>query len=140
VVRIVADEFPEWAADEGVETVRWRAEREVREIAAFTVGLMPLADDVWTRGKCGFKILQYYSCGAPTVASPVGVNTEIVEPGTTGELASTDEEWLGAIERITGDRALRAEMGRAARARAERDYAVKAWGPCWARWVADAVR
>jgi glycosyltransferase involved in cell wall biosynthesis len=74
------------------------------------IGVMPLPNDEWTRGKCGFKILQYMALGIPTVGSPVGVNAEIIS-GSNGYLATTNTEWIEALERLIFDRALRKRLG-----------------------------
>ena len=139
VVRIIADRFPLWMEEADLETGPWRAEREVAEIGSFTVGLMPLADDVWTRGKCAFKILQYGACGVPAVASPVGMNVEAVEPDVTGRFAASPEEWVEAIVSIVADPEGRRRMGEAARAKMEAEYSVKLWGPRWAAWILEAL-
>ena len=85
---------------------------------------MPLDDTEWERGKCGYKLLQYMAAGRPVVASPVGVNPEIVEPGVTGFLATTTEEWRTALTRLRDDPALRTRMGEAGRRRIEAGYSL----------------
>lgn len=107
-----------------VELVRWSSETEAAALAACDVGIMPLEDDDWTRGKGGFKLLQYMAAGLPTVASPVGVNREITVDGETGFFASTAEEWEHALGRLLGDAALRRRMGLAGRRRVEENYAM----------------
>ena len=89
----VLSERPPAALPIPVEFVRWSAESEARELAACDIGLMPLSDDDWTRGKGGFKLLQYMAARLPTVASPVGVNREIVAEGETGFLAADSSGW-----------------------------------------------
>jgi glycosyltransferase involved in cell wall biosynthesis len=90
---------------------------------------MPLVDDPFQRGKCGFKLLQCMAAGLPTIGSPVGVNAEIVHEGRTGYLASTPEEWHEALRALTRSPELRASMGRAGRERCESDYSVRRWFP-----------
>ena len=88
-------------------TIReWDEKCEAEEIGNFDVGIMPLPDDLWERGKCGFKLIQYMACGKPVVASPVGVNREIVVDGVNGYLAST-KEWVRALVRFKSDPELR---------------------------------
>jgi hypothetical protein len=105
------------------EYVPWSRETEVEALRTAAVGIMPLPDDAWNRGKCGFKLLQYMACGLPVVASPVGVNAEIV-----GETGVVGEDWEEGIERALG------MDGGAARARVEARYSVEAVFPRW--WAA----
>jgi len=122
-----------------VEHVPWAEEREVEAIAALDVGLMPLPESPWERGKCGYKLVQYMACGLPVVASPVGANTQIVVPGETGFLAATDAEWLAALTRLADDTALRQRLGAAGRARAEAHYSLHAAAPRLAAWLHGLV-
>jgi len=127
-VKVVADAFPE---DLGVKVIRkpWKAEEEAADLASFDVGIMPLPDNPWTRGKCGMKLLQYQAAGLPAVASPVGVNCEIIRDGVTGFLAESPEEWLGKLKQLVEDDQLRARMGRQARENVEAHFALSRWGP-----------
>jgi glycosyltransferase involved in cell wall biosynthesis len=85
---------------------------------------MPLPDESFERGKCGYKLIQYMACGLPVVASPVGVNAAIVEEGRNGFLASSQEEWVRAISLLQRDPALRTAMGEAGRKKVEREYSL----------------
>jgi glycosyltransferase involved in cell wall biosynthesis len=107
----------------------WIPGGEAAAIAGFTVGIMPLPDDPWSRGKCGYKLVQYMACGRPAVASPVGANRDIVVPDVTGLLATSEEEWEQALARLLGDDALRARLGRAGRAHVESGYALQRTAP-----------
>lgn len=100
----------------------WSDETEAADIANFDIGIMPLAGDHFERGKCGYKLIQYMACGLPVIASPVGVNCEIVEHGVNGFLASTIDEWSVAIKILLDDPALRAKMGAAGRKMVEKKY------------------
>ncbi|HLG02326.1 MAG TPA: glycosyltransferase family 4 protein [Bacteroidia bacterium] len=111
----------------GIRGIPWINNDEVKELAEFDIGIMPLPDDEWAKGKCGLKGLQYMALGIPTVMSPVGVNTEIISDGVNGFLATTTEEWVGCITRLIDSPALRAEIGAAARRTVEQKYSVDAW-------------
>ena len=108
-----------------VQVLPWREESEVVEISRCDVGIMPLPDEPWARGKCGLKLIQYMACGLPVVASPVGVNSEIVQDGVTGFLACTMREWVQALERLRGDVDLRQNLGMAGRKRVEERYCLR---------------
>lgn len=108
-----------------VETLPWSSDSEVSEMAKFDVGIMPLTDDPWARGKCGFKLIQYMGCGLPVIASPVGVNTDLVDSGVNGFLASSQDDWLWALESLASDPQLRTRMGLAGRVKMERDFTVQ---------------
>jgi glycosyltransferase involved in cell wall biosynthesis len=105
-----------------VDFVRWSAENEARDLSSSGVGVMPLSDDDWTRGKGGFKLLQYMAARLPCVASPVGVNREIVAEGETGFLAADAAAWESALRSLLSDPARAARMGEAGRRRVERSY------------------
>lgn len=104
----------------------WSEDGEVAELAGFDIGIMPLPDTPWERGKCGYKLIQYMALGRPVVASPVGVNTEIVRDGENGLLATGNAEWEGALNRLVSDSGLRAAMGNAGRATVEARYTLQA--------------
>jgi glycosyltransferase involved in cell wall biosynthesis len=100
----------------------WREDTEVDEMRRFDVGIMPLPDEPWARGKCGFKLIQYMACSLPVVASPVGVNAEIVQDGVNGSLATTTAEWVQALQALRADLGMRQRMGVAGRRRVEERY------------------
>jgi glycosyltransferase involved in cell wall biosynthesis len=120
-LRVVCSEFPDWS-EVPVERVAWSEEAEVPALAGSGIGLMPLADDEWTRGKCAFKLLQYMAAGLPCVASPVGANLEVVLPGETGHLAGPPAEWGTALARLLDAPEHAREMGRAGRRRVLERY------------------
>ena len=111
-----------------IEHRPWSLEREALDLASFDVGIMPLPDTDWARGKCGYKVLQYFSAGVPAVASPVGVATELVG-SERGVLAASPQEWHSALERLIDDVDERRERGAAARAFVEREYSYQRWAP-----------
>jgi glycosyltransferase involved in cell wall biosynthesis len=112
-----------------VECVDWTEDSEVASIADCDVGIMPLNDTPWERGKCGYKLIQYMACGLPVVASPVGVNQAIVRDGENGLLARDAQEWEDALARLLDSPALRAQMGRVGRKRAELEYSLQQVAP-----------
>lgn len=112
-----------------VDLIDWQEETEVDEIRKFDVGIMPLPDEPWARGKCGFKLIQYMACGLPVVASPIGVNTEIVEEHENGYLARDGVEWVAALERLLSDAALRERLGAAGRRKVQDRYCLNVTVP-----------
>ncbi len=100
----------------------WSKQSELAHLQSFDIGLMPLEDDKWTRGKCGFKLLQYFAVGTPAVASPVGINSQIIEDGVCGFLASSDQQWLDRIGQLIQNQDLRRSMGLSGRRRVEQLY------------------
>ncbi len=80
--------------------IPWKKSTEIEDLLAFDIGIMPLPDDDWARGKCGFKLIQYLSLGIPAVSSPVGVNAKIIDGGTNGFLCKTHDEWLNALREL----------------------------------------
>jgi glycosyltransferase involved in cell wall biosynthesis len=121
-----------------LELRQWSLAREAEDLASFDVGIMPLPDTEWTRGKCGYKLLQYFAAGVPAVASPVGVNSQIVgSDKRRGLLATTDEEWSSALEELITDHLARAEMGAEARRFVEREYSYQRWAPELAAILAE---
>jgi hypothetical protein len=112
-----------------MDSIPWAEQSEVEAIFSFDIGIMPLLDRPFERGKCGYKLIQYMACGLPVVASPVGVNRQIVEHGVNGFLADTPEQWEQALERLLADPDLRQRMGRAGRKKVEQQYCVQATGP-----------
>lgn len=125
-LRVISDR-PFEAEGLPVENVRWSAERETAQLAEIDIGIMPMPDDAWSRGKCGFKGLQYMGMGKAVVLSAVGVNTEIVRDGENGLLAACREEWAGKLGMLVEDRALRQRLGQAAHRTVAERYSVQAW-------------
>jgi len=119
-----------------LEHVKWSLEAEAEWLARGDVGIAPTPDDRWTRGKCGFKLIQYMAAGLPVIASPVGANAEIVRVDETGLLATTPREWTDAIVKLAGDAELRRRMGGAGRKRVEREYSVTRAADVWAGLLA----
>lgn len=126
-LRVISDRFPSGNGFE-IEGKSWSEATEGRDLAECDIGLAPLPDDPWTRGKCGFKILQYMAAGLPVVASPVGVQSEIVEEGRTGRLATTPEEWGKAIRDLAANAERRRAWGAAGRQKVEKTYSSEVLG------------
>jgi len=136
-LRVIGDRFPHFETPP-VIPVLWKETTEAAELAAGDVGISWVPDDLWSRGKCGLKLLQYQAAGLPVVANPVGVHLRIIAPGVSGFLAEEPDEWLAALRALAADPGLRARMGRAARAAVAADYAVARWGPAFVAAVAGA--
>jgi len=115
----------------GVQTTneRWSVDREVELFNTCDVGVYPLKDDEWAKGKCGFKAIQFMACGVPVVAAAVGVNTEIIQDGVNGFLASTESEWDQKLGLLLSDPALRSRLGAAGRKTIEERYALSVHAP-----------
>jgi glycosyltransferase involved in cell wall biosynthesis len=125
-LRVICDRFPR-DFPLPVVPIRWEESSEARQLAAGQIGVSWLPDDLWSRGKCGLKVLQYHAAGLPVLANPVGCQSEMVATGQTGILAATPGEWLEAVQLLAGDPALRRKLGQAGRRRVETDYSIAAW-------------
>jgi len=109
----------------GIRGQDWSAESEVSDLSDIDIGVMPLPDDEWARGKCGLKGLQYMALGIPTVMSPVGVNTEIIDDGVNGLLAGDEDEWVSKLTSLLESDELRRDLGREGRDTVEERYSVR---------------
>jgi glycosyltransferase involved in cell wall biosynthesis len=128
VFKIVADKTLSTDA-KNVVFEKWTAEKEKSLLLGFDIGVMPLRDDVWSRGKCGLKLIQYMASGLPSITHPVGVAKEIITDGVNGLLRSGMEGWRDSIDDLSRDVTGRNRMGRAARGTVEERYSLKVWGP-----------
>ena len=117
----------------------WRLDREVELFNTCDIGVYPLADDEWSRGKCGFKAIEFMACGVPVVASAVGVNREIIEDDANGFLASTDDEWVEKLGRLLSDRDLRRRIGQAGRCTIDERYSLRVHAPTLAATLREAA-
>lgn len=95
--------------------LEWEEEKEVKYIQRMDIGIMPLPDDPWEQGKCAYKLIQYMACGLPVVASPVGMNVEVVKEGENGFLAGSDQEWIDTLEKLIVDPEMRQAFGKKGR-------------------------
>ena len=102
--------------------IPWSHETEVECLSSLDVGIMPLPDESWARGKCGFKLIQYMASGLPVIASPVGVNEEIVDDGVNGFLSDSNEQWVEAFEKLYKNLDMRVKMGASGRKLVESKY------------------
>jgi glycosyltransferase involved in cell wall biosynthesis len=121
------------------QACEWNENSEVAQLGLFDIGVMPLPDEPWEQGKCGYKLIQYMACGLPVVASPVGVNRDIVVPGDNGYLATTTEEWIEALERLVNQPELRRTMGVAGRRKVEQTYCLQVQAPRLAGMLRQVV-
>ena len=136
-IRVIGD--PSYRIDGAtVEALAWSAATELEALSAIDVGIMPLPDEEWARGKCGLKALQYMALGIPTVLSPVGVNRQIARDGAA-LLAETVAEWGGVLRGVIDDSDLRASIGNAGRVRVEREFSITATLPLWTSALRDAA-
>lgn len=110
-------------------SMRWSEDEEVALLRTLDIGIMPLPDDDWSRGKCGYKLIQYMACGLPVIASPIGANCEIVTTGANGFLADGQDEWANALGRLIDDAGMRSDMGAAGRAIVEQRYSLQSQAP-----------
>jgi glycosyltransferase involved in cell wall biosynthesis len=108
-----------------VESISWSESQEVALVQSFDIGVMPLLDSPWERGKCGFKLIQYMACGKPVVADPVGVNSEIVEAGVNGYLVSPKMDWKNALTILLEDSEKRRSMGAAGNFKFRQSYSLE---------------
>ncbi|MCK5408548.1 MAG: glycosyltransferase [Candidatus Krumholzibacteria bacterium] len=122
---VIADRPPDFDL-QNLRFVPWNKNTEIDDLLRFDIGIMPIPQTDWARGKCGFKIIQYMALGIPTVASPAGVNSRLIENGVDGYLCDTESEWERALERLLADPGLRRRMGAVARNKAETQYSVTA--------------
>ena len=137
VVRVIGGDYEVEGLP--IDLVPYSLDTEAAMVATFDIGILPEHDDPWTRGKGAFKALVYMASGVPVVASPVGVNADVVQDEVTGLIAATDDEWVAALERLIDDGSLRARMGALGRQRVEERYSLGALAPRFARILRQAL-
>lgn len=129
-LQLICDRFPRLRHLPVVER-QWSEADEAQAIASSDVGISWMPDDLWSKGKCGLKVLQYMASGLPVVANPVGIHAEMIRPGESGFLAQTPEEWIEVLTRLRGNVELRHRLGQAGRSRLEIDYSVERGARRW---------
>jgi glycosyltransferase involved in cell wall biosynthesis len=120
---IIANKPPQLNLN-NLDFIPWRKESEIEDLLKSDIGIMPLEDDAWAQGKCGFKALQFMALGIPAVASPVGVNTKIIQDGINGFLATSTSSWLTSICKLIEDPKIRESIGAAGRNTVVEHYSV----------------
>jgi len=139
VLRVSGAGEPIDAAGLAAEQPEWSLLGEVELFNTCDVGVYPLADDEWARGKCGFKAIEFMACGVPVVASAVGVNREIIEDGVNGFLASNEAEWADKLGRLLADAGLRRRLGAAGRRTIDERYSLQVHAPMLAATLRAAA-
>jgi glycosyltransferase involved in cell wall biosynthesis len=139
-LRVSGVDEPFGIAGVDVVNVPWSLDAEVSLFNECDVGVYPLTDDEWSRGKCGFKAIEFMACGVPVVASAVGVNREIIEDGVNGLLAATDDEWVGKLVQLLDDAELRRTLAAAGRRTIERAFSLQVNAPRLAETLRSASR
>lgn len=129
-LRIISNQAPEFNVS-NMHWIKWNKTTEIDDLSTFHIGLMPLYNDEWSDGKCGFKALQYMSLGIATIASPVGVNSTIIQHNTNGLLAETPEEWYDALQSLLINKQQRIELGKAGKQTVENQFSVNALAPVY---------
>jgi glycosyltransferase involved in cell wall biosynthesis len=138
VLRVIGGRFQL----DGVQTecLPWTEATEVDDISRGDIGVMPLLNTPWELGKCGYKLIQYMACGLPVVASPVGVNSAIVEHGRNGFLASDAAAWLESLNQLLNSPALRHQLGQAGRVKVAQQYCLQVTAPRLVHWLQNVSR
>ena len=134
-LRMICDRFLRFDSLPVVE-IPWALATEDVEVAAGDLGISLVPDDLWSRGKCGLKILQYQAAGLPVLANPVGVHRELIRPGISGFLPRTDDDWVEAVATLADDADLRRALGSAGRQSVEANHAVNAWASAFVGAIA----
>ena len=135
VLRVISDSRPSFGQipEQKVDYIRWSPEKEVEDIQGMAIGIMPLPNSPWERGKCSYKMLQYMACGVPVVVSPVGMNTQVLALGQAGIAASGQQEWVDALLGLLTDAKMRETMGETGRLIVEKYFSINVIAPRIAR-------
>ena len=122
-----------------IDLVDWSEDSEIDSMLEFDVGIMPLENDLWSQGKCGFKLIQYMACGLPVIASQVGVNNEIVKDGVNGYLVDDKQQWFDAFNKLIEDEWLCQKFGHEGRKRFENTYCLSKTAPIFMKGIKDLL-
>ena len=136
VLAIICDTFIE-TKDIALKKIPWSYEREINDLMSLDIGLMPLFDDLWSKGKCGFKIIQYLGAGVPAVCTPVGINRDVVQDGVHGLWANTKDEWVEKLSTLIENPSLREKMGGDGRRKIMDAYTVQVCAPKLIGWIKE---
>lgn len=137
-LHVIGAPAPDWSGVRSL-SIPWTAQTEVADLSQCDIGVMPLADTPWEQGKCSFKLIQYMACGLPVVASPVGMNVDVVKAGSNGLLAADDAAWEAALERLLDDPAMRMDMAEQGRRDVEAHYNIQVIAPRLAALLREAA-
>lgn len=140
-LRVLKQEFPRlkllvicdkpYKLDDIVINKSWSKETEINDMLLIDIGIMPLSDDEWTRGKCSFKAIQYMALGIPAVVSPVGMNTQVITDGVNGYLADTEADWIAKLRNTIVDQNLRQNFSILGREDVKAKYSLQVWLSRW---------
>ena len=120
---VISNEAPKYKL-KSLQFIKWNKSSEIKDLASIHIGLMPLPNETWAQGKCGFKALQYMALNIPTVASPVGVNTSIIKDGENGFLCESQDEWFDKISLLLSNIEIRQEIGKKGKETIINNYSV----------------
>lgn len=120
---VISDNIP-IEIDLPINFIKWDKDKEIEQLQRFDIGIMPLPDNEWAKGKCGFKGLQYMSLEIPTIMSPIGVNKEIINNGENGFLANSEKEWIDKLTLLISNKELRETLGKKGRKTIEDNYSI----------------
>jgi glycosyltransferase involved in cell wall biosynthesis len=138
VLTIICDTFIE-TKDISLRKIPWSYEREIDDLMSLDIGVMPLFNDLWSQGKCGFKIIQYLGVGVPAVCTPVGINRDVVEDGVNGFWAMTKDEWIEKLSFLIEDVSARVKMGKEGRRKIMEQYTVQVCAPKLIEWIKEVA-
>jgi len=133
-LNVICNREIKWSNSLIINNIKWKLDTYIEELCKFDIGIMPLYNNLWEQGKCGFKLIQYMGVGIPIVASPVGINKELVHEGRNGYLANNFQEWYDSLEKLITNKELRYEMGEQGSVIVEEHYTVKAKAPILIRF------